>query len=389
MSNVFGSILKALVTSGYDFQKLRISIGNRMCQIFRQRFLELSSNEKLIPSEIETKIRTCGAIITPKVDALLTKFGMMPPSEDKPKQVKIRLAVNEILNEMMLHEFKRITDTIITLSCTAEEAAQLRKKKIEIVLQYINQHVNKKTIEKAIRETNSLVVDNMIVFNIIATYLNTLSSEEGTFKQIEYILDNFPIWSEFMYHVKGIGPLMGGILISKINIIKSESVSALWKFCGLDVAEDGKARSMREEHLVPKSYINSDGEEDMGKFCAYSPWFKSKIGYVMADCLIKQNKVYKKVYDDYKNRLINDPNRVEHKITRKTKAGKEYTVKVNTPGHFNMMARRYMVKMFLQDMWLCWRKLEGLEVKPPYCAKLGLTPHYRYIDPDTKELVEA
>ncbi len=49
------------------------------------------------------------------------------------------------------------------------------------------------------------------------------------------------------------------------------------------------------------------------------------------------------------------------------------TKQEKTPGHRKNMAIRYMVKMFLKDLWVAWRTLEGLPVTPDYAeAKLGL-----------------
>lgn len=45
-------------------------------------------------------------------------------------------------------------------------------------------------------------------------------------------------------------------------------------------------------------------------------------------------------------------------------------------GHRHAMAMRYMIKMFLIDLYTAWRKIEGLEVHPPYAqGKLGKDPH--------------
>ena len=363
-------------------------MGNRMCQIFRQKFLGLKSNEKLIPSEVAEMIRNCGVIITPKVDELLVKFEKIKRSEENNDQIKIRAKMNEILTELMMHEFKLITDTIITLSCSEKDAEKLKKKKQEIILQYINTHVNKKTIEAAIRQSNAKVVDDLVIFNVINTYLTTLASEQSLFKNIENILDSFPIWVEYLKYVEGIGPQMGGLIICRFNIHKANSVSAFWKFSGNDCVNSGEARTMRKEHHVERTYIDKDGNEKTGLFCSFDPWLKSKIGFVLGSNLIKQNKIYKKIYDDYKIRLQNDPNRkVGEKIVIDSE-GKEKRVKINTPGHFHNMARRYMVKMFLQDLWLNWRRIEGLEIKPPYCEKYGLTPHYRTVDLSTGKMVE-
>ena len=40
------------------------------------------------------------------------------------------------------------------------------------------------------------------------------------------------------------------------------------------------------------------------------------------------------------------------------------------------MAKRYMIKQFLKDLWSAWRFNEGLEVTVSYPeAKLGHNPH--------------
>ena len=40
------------------------------------------------------------------------------------------------------------------------------------------------------------------------------------------------------------------------------------------------------------------------------------------------------------------------------------------------MAKRYMIKQFLRNLWVTWRSLEGLEINEPFeVAKLGQKPH--------------
>ena len=33
------------------------------------------------------------------------------------------------------------------------------------------------------------------------------------------------------------------------------------------------------------------------------------------------------------------------------------------------MAKRYMIKMLLQELWLRWRELENLPIRAPYAAE--------------------
>ena len=68
------------------------------------------------------------------------------------------------------------------------------------------------------------------------------------------------------------------------------------------------------------------------------------------------NNPYRKVYDDYRNRLDNMPAHVD-----------------KSKGHKHNMAIRYMIKMFIIDLYTNWKAIEGLPAFPPYHeAKLGL-----------------
>lgn len=58
---------------------------------------------------------------------------------------------------------------------------------------------------------------------------------------------------------------------------------------------------------------------------------------------------YGKIYDDYKNRLEQNPVHQD-----------------KTPLHRHNMAIRYMVKMLLIDLYNAWRPLEGLLIAAPY-----------------------
>ena len=46
--------------------------------------------------------------------------------------------------------------------------------------------------------------------------------------------------------------------------------------------------------------------------------------------------------------------------------GGEKSWKDETKGHRDNAARRYMIKMFLKDLYVVWRTVEGLPVRAPY-----------------------
>jgi len=70
---------------------------------------------------------------------------------------------------------------------------------------------------------------------------------------------------------------MAGVLISEIDIHKSRYPSSLWRYAGLDVAEDGKGRSRHKEHLVPIEYVDKDGNPAVRQGITYNPFLKTKL----------------------------------------------------------------------------------------------------------------
>lgn len=199
---------------------------------------------------------------------------------------------------------------------------------------------------------------------MIKAYDEALSAENTHEKFINYALDFEPIYTEFLEKVRGCGPLMAAVIISEIDITKCNSISALHKYAGLDVVvsenENGEAveegRSKKKNHLVPKTYTSSKGETINTMGITYNPFLKTKLVGVLADNFIKLGGEYSDIYRGYKFRLQNHP---KHKD--KTKM------------HIHKMAKRYMIKFFLEDLWKKWRALEGLEVRNSYAEdKLGI-----------------
>lgn len=190
---------------------------------------------------------------------------------------------------------------------------------------------------------------------LVTQYVNLVEAEETAFKQLKYALDEFPIWTEFLKDVKGIGPTMGAVVIASFDIHKAQYPSSLHAYAGLDVV-NGEGRSRKKEHLVDQTYIDADGKEQTKKGISFNPFVKTKLVGVLGSSFVKTKGVYRDIYDNYKNRITNMPAHA-----KKTKA------------HINNMAIRYTVKRFLVDLYVEWRKLEGLPVAEEYSkAKLGI-----------------
>jgi hypothetical protein len=311
---VSGPSLKAIASGYYDLQKLRIMTGNRLVANFKLRLgQEVSKPEQ-------------------ELDA-----------EGKEILMRVRKA------------YKLIADA----------AAELPR-------------VGK-------FEGNETIAD-YAELTLAHHYESLIREEEESAKLINQIVHQHPLWKEYMVDVKGLGELMALVILSSIDIRKARHASSLWKYCGLDVAPDGNGRSKRKEHLVEWEFKNKDGEADIREGISYNPFIRTKLIGVLGPSFIKagirsdkEDKTkpswsitkYGQIYLDYKHRLESNPKFADGcERPAWVGPGKKFSAKLWR----HNKAVRYMVKMFLIDLYVACRTLEGLEVSKPYHeAKLHLT----------------
>lgn len=191
---------------------------------------------------------------------------------------------------------------------------------------------------------------------LIAEYVELDEQETKHFRRMGSVLEEFPIFVKFLEPIKGIGPAMAGVIISEIDIHKARHPSSLWKYAGLDVADNGAGRSRKTEHLVERDYTDKDGNPAKRMGITFNPFLKTKLVGVLAGSFLKARpNPYRDIYDGYKHRLESNSAHAE-----------------KSKGQRHNMAMRYMVKMFLIDLHCAWRRLEGLPTSVPYSeAKLG------------------
>jgi hypothetical protein len=166
---------------------------------------------------------------------------------------------------------------------------------------------------------------------------HVLELEEATAKMLAKEVHKHPLWDCFLKHVKGCGEGVGAVIISEFDINKAPTVSNLWSFAGLAPGKDRKVK---------------------GKKCPYNQFLRAKLCGVLGSGFLIANSPYRSFYDNMKNRLES----AGWGMDSKTPTDK------NRPkaGHQHKAATRYMVKMFLRDLYVAWRTLEGLEVRAPY-----------------------
>jgi hypothetical protein len=321
------------------------------------------------------------------------------------------------------------------------------------------------------------IISDSIDFVLVEVYSTLIVQEERNFKFIEHCLEDFPIYTEFLKKIRGIGPAMAGSIISEIDFTKARYPTSLYRLAGYDVVvkkdyqnistitqqyiterealihnstheleltaiaqadaflslymafldDIGKAdniasateklmeiwtpgqpttafdfkamsclspklawemeaaglastpyqnlidiaaqletcltvegRSKKKDHLIKVNYLDKKGKTQEKDSITFKPWLKKQL-YVTATSLLKaKNQMYSPIYYNYKNRIENSP-----KWANSSKA------------HRHAAAMRYMIKMFLYDLYTVGRHLEGLKVELPYeVAKLGYHAHH-------------
>lgn len=268
-------------------------------------------------------------------------------------------------------------------------------------------------------------------------YVGQLKKLEDKLKgQIAGMLKQEPIYLSFFSRVMGVGPLIGGFVISQ-TMIRFDLISRENFERAKDLLDDPEAKepapftvtqirlSQKTEkggYRVPQlrgigNFVNPSNyhswwglgvEEETGqspkraegKKLKYNPklrMFSWRIGrsFKMQKAL---KSFYRRIYNGYKKRLFENPRTIkvngkmvlsppfseilkDHKVCPRYQDCKDRLTKREEPackGHWDNMSIRYADKIFLEHTWEQWSMLEGLPIRKPYAIeKLG---HRTYIN---------
>lgn len=260
-----------------------------------------------------------------------------------------------------------------------DELDESAKKVLDILRDRFRRLTDGVARNRTLPARNKFVGDEIITdytdLILVGQYLSLEREERAQFTQLELILPDFPIYVQFLEPIRGVGPAMAGVIISEFDIHKARYPSSLWMYAGLDVGADGRGRSRRKEHLVKRTYTNAKGELAERDSVTFNPFLKTKLVGVLAGSFLRLGSPYAEVYRNYRHRLETDPARPKCTAAEFSKLFKKDPDDARrhwTPGRINDASKRYMIKMFLKDLYNAWRPLEGLEVAPTYQeAKLG------------------
>jgi len=202
------------------------------------------------------------------------------------------------------------------------------------------------------------VIETYLEYSFIKEYIALTVLEKEQFSILKRVLEEIPFYAQVLKNIDGVGPAMGGVLISEIDIYKAPIPSCLWRLAGLDVvtSDNGttEGRSRKKEHLVKREYSAKDGTTKERDSITFNPFLKTKLIQVLGSSFLrrgKQNK-YAQQYYQYKEKLNLDERHKE-----------------KTTAHKHNMAVRLMIKRFLVDLNILWRSFEGLPVAASYDAK--------------------
>jgi hypothetical protein len=338
--------LRIIVRGGYDLQKLRIQVGNRLVGNFKVKLGQkpgdsegaLDENSKKILADLRATLPKISDVITmsehPEVD------GAEDVDDSKTDSERKAAKAGKLILDLVNTRYKVVTD-------------------------------GRKTFPSRATFKGDAVISDYTELSLIAQYVDLERQEKQHFARLENILQDYPIYTEFLSKVRGCGPMMSGVILSEIDIHKAQYPSSLWKFAGLDVASDGRGRSRRTEHLVERAYTNKEGKAATRMGITFQPLLKTKLIGVLGPSFIKmKGSEYDTIYRNYKHRMENHE---KYGVHNDGKEDPETGYKITSKGRRHAMAVRYAVKIFLMNLHIAWRKLEGLPVSLPYHeAKLGM-----------------
>lgn len=187
--------------------------------------------------------------------------------------------------------------------------------------------------------------DVNLLTDVLSRRDNVFGFENTIWKELATEVHQHPLWKHFLIEIKGVGESIAAVIISEFDINKADTVSKLWSFAGLAPGKDRKTK---------------------GEKCSYNQFLRAKLCGVLGSSFLKSGSPYSTYYYNMKNRLEESEKITAERIRKEEGGSKEVAWKDCTPKHRHNASIRYMIKMFLKDLYVAWRTIEGLPVREPY-----------------------
>lgn len=394
MKKIEYSSIRQIVRSTYDLQKMRIAMGLRLVAIYRER-AGLTAPEKddekddNFAHELMGSLKEAFVRITDYVaDEMLKKKG---------KSDEVHTKLPTITKFQPEGKIETYPDLIM-----AKMYFDLLKIETELF----------KYLEKILKE--------------IPIYVDYLSTIPGVGPQMAgVIISEIDIsrarYPSSLIKYVGIDVVIVGYYLDEKGVEKTVSGEEVEKFYATNEYDTQMqvnnkhlvyfkmvGRSRQNTSLVTREYTTKNGEVAFRNSITFNPWLKTKLLGVLAPSFLKQTKVYVngEVTSSLKRVALartlgfKQDTKSQDSITRQADAflmSNGHNVNVvmgkyaevyygyrnrlenslhhseKTPKHKHNMAVRYMIKIFLNDLYKEWRRMDGHEVYAPYEEeKLGI-----------------
>lgn len=109
-----------------------------------------------------------------------------------------------------------------------------------------------------------------------------LGLEKDAVKHIEECIEGIPIWEDYLTHIRGLGPVMGAVLITGFDIHSSDKPSSYWQHAGLGMVQGPNGYQIQKRQRGVKAN--------------YNPELKTRLLGVLSSVLMKAYSLDEKGY---------------------------------------------------------------------------------------------
>ncbi len=290
--------------------------------------------------------------------------------------------------EIRITEMNRVRDLIRK---RVEKITGVEEKKKE--KDYAKKYTDKKLFSMLPKlvEKGEFTTDDKEYIDKLLIVQESSEKFEALYKKLMMeLVENQPVYIEFLQHIKGISSVLSANLIKEFGQCENAlHISSLWKYCGMHVV-DGKAPK-REKG------IKLDFSIKLRTLC-----------WKISDSFVKQRTpFYRDIYDKEKERqssfMSHSNGGNQTQSASHVERENQKIIAPQSKLHADLRARRKMVKIFLAHYWMACKEIyshrrvenqdnaashkdrENQKIKAPYAqSKLG----HRHIS-DWKDAVMA
>lgn len=395
-----GEVIRFLVEQYYDIQKLRVEAFNRIVAYVKSHGASetqmlcashgFSENHQSSASPTATEIHSRNASQTnseiqqPRASQRrrVTQSGYASHTKNENHGLPASRTKNENQKPIASHAESEIHE--VNASHHGNETqTQLASVKPSVIA------------HKIIRGTVEVPQD----ISELVWYHNRLyNTEKELAKRLDSWSSTHPLRINFLSHIQGIGPILSSALIAWLApVSRFSNISKLWAYAGMSPfhyqckcekkhkfllthpaatcpVKVGTKRESCKAKIIECVKVNKPIRHKRGYLAFFNPHMKTLM-WKVASSFEKQKaekSFYRRIYQTKKAEYLQRAD-LKKPIDDKVKGAKL---------HVRLMSMKFTSKRFLADMWLFWRKLEGLPVTKPYAHTVLGHTNYQPWEPD-------